>query len=165
MAPQKKGTNNAHELFYTNFLNTPRGPGHPRKNTRTRFLPSKPKEDKLSRENTTFRPLSLRVEDPHPTWRSPDPKSESLCSFFWQAPKHTRKRHTPENAGPGPFPQSAISGVLRFWRPLRREQRTPENATHPKMQILGTVNYLRFRVCCVFGCSLFSSDFLPDNGK
>ena len=33
------------------------------------------------------------------------------------------------------------------------------------MQILGMVEYLRFRVYCVFGCSLFSSDLsLPSSG-
>ena len=44
-------------------------PGQPR------FLPSKRKEDELSREGANFRPQPLRVEDPHPTGRSPDPKS------------------------------------------------------------------------------------------
>ena len=45
-------------------------PGHPR------FLPSKPKEDKLSRAGmnfSTFRPPPLRVGDPHPIRGSPDP--------------------------------------------------------------------------------------------
>ena len=50
-----------------------------------------------------------------------------------------------------------------FWRPLRGEQRAPDNATHPKTQIFGTVSFLRFRVCRVFGCFLFSSDFLLGN--
>ena len=39
-------------------------------------------------------------------------------------------------------------------RKVGRRQNTPENATHPKTQILGTVRHLRFRVCCVFGCVL-----------
>ena len=30
----------------------------------------------------SFRPPPLRVEDPHPTGRSPDPKSLALCSFL-----------------------------------------------------------------------------------
>ena len=46
-----------------------------------------------------------------------------------------------------------------LWRPLRGEQRAPKNAAHPKTQILETVGYLRFRVCCVFGCFLAPSDF------
>ena len=46
----------------------------------------------------------------------------------------------------------------RVLAPLRGEQRAPENVTHPKTQILETVHYLRFRGCCFFGCSLFSSD-------
>ena len=29
-----------------------------------------------------FWPPPLRVDDPHPTGRSPDPKTSSLCSFF-----------------------------------------------------------------------------------
>ena len=37
--------------------------------------------------------------------------------------------------------------------PLRAEQRAPEDATHPKTQILRTFNCLHFRVCCVLGCS------------
>ena len=32
-----------------------------------------------------------------------------------------------------------------FWRPLRGEQRALENATDPKTQILGTVDYLHFQ--------------------
>ena len=40
----------------------------------------------------------------------------------------------------------------------RGEQRAPENATHPKTQIFGAVTFLRFRVCCVFGCFLAPSD-------
>ena len=64
--------------------------------------------------------------------------------------KSTRKRNTPENAGHRPFPQSAFSGVCVFGALCS----PPENATHPKTQILGTVGYLRFRVCCVFGCFL-----------
>ena len=65
------------------FLHTPgvrdipaKSPGHPRS------LSSKPKEDKLSRESTNFSATTLRMEDPHPTGRPPDPKSYSFCSFF-----------------------------------------------------------------------------------
>ena len=50
-------------------------PGHPR------FLSSKPKEDKLSRAGTNFSATTPRVEDPHPTRRSPDPKV-NLCALF-----------------------------------------------------------------------------------
>ena len=39
---------------------------------------------------------------------------------------------------------------------LGRRQRAPENATHPKTQVTDRPQNLRFRVCCVFGCSLFS---------
>ena len=42
-------------FFCTNFLNTARGPGHPGQNSGIwDVLPSKPKEDKLSREGTKF---------------------------------------------------------------------------------------------------------------
>ena len=61
--------------------------------------------------------------------------------------------------GNRPFSESAFSGVLRFracfGAPFRGEQGAPENATHPKAPIPETVDYLRFRVCCVFGCFLF----------
>ena len=70
--------------------------------------------------------------------------------------QHTRKRRRSTVPRICVFGCVAFSGV--FWRPPRGEQRAPENATHPKTQILGTVDCLRFRVCCVFGCSLFSSD-------
>ena len=63
-------------FFCTNFFNTlgvrdvpAKFPGHPR------FLSSKPKGDKLSLEGKNFRPPLLRMEDPHPIGRSPDPKS------------------------------------------------------------------------------------------
>ena len=52
----------------------------------------------------------------------------------------------------GDLPHKGLNCNLSFGR----RQRAPENATHPKTQILGTVGYLRFWVCCVFGCSLFS---------
>ena len=94
-----------------------------------------------------------------------------LCIFWprkriiWQAPKHTRKRHTPENASNWPVRKICSLGCVAFsgvlWRPLRGEQRAPENATHPKTQIFGTASYLRFPVCCVFGCSLFSCQSCP----
>ena len=40
-------------------------------------------------------------------------------------------------------------------------QRAPENATHPKTQVPDRSENLRFRVCCVFGCSLFPSNRAP----
>ena len=77
----------------------------------------------------------------------------------WQAPQgSTRKRNTPENAGHRPFPESAFSGVLRFrvcfGALLEGNKRAPENAAHPKTQILETVDsafsgVLRFRVLFV----------------
>ena len=57
--------------------------------------------------------------------------------------------------------KSAFSGVLHFWvcfdALISGRQNTPENTTHPKVQIFGTVKFLLFRVCCVFGCFLLSS--------
>ena len=58
-------------------------------------------------------------------------------NFFHRRTKSTRKRNTPENADPE-----------------KSLKKTPENAAHPKSQILGTIDYLRFRVCCAFGCVL-----------
>ena len=70
-------------VFCTNFLNTrqegsgtkwQKFSGHPR------FLPSKPKEDKLSREGTNvLTPTPVRKT---PSRRSPDPKSYNLCALF-----------------------------------------------------------------------------------
>ena len=87
--------------------------------------------------------------------------------------KSTRKRNTPENAGNRPFPARicvfgcvAFSGAL--CSPLRGRQNTPENATHPKTQILGTVDYLPcpsfpcfFGIPCFFPCEDFLA-FLSD---
>ena len=57
----------------------------------------------------------------------------SLKRFLGQrGTKSTRKRNTPENAGNGPFPESAFSGVLRFgvlFVPLKEGAKT-----HPKTQ-------------------------------
>ena len=64
------------KFFCTKFLNTPRGPGHPGKIPGTSQIPLFETQDKPP----------LRVEDPHPTGRSPDPKSLSLCSFFLPGP-------------------------------------------------------------------------------
>ena len=77
-------------------------------------------------------------------------------------PKSTRKRNTPENAGNRPFPESAFSGVLRF-RVLFGAL-LEGNKEHPKTQHTRKRRFWEwsitcvFRVCCVFGCSLFSSD-------
>ena len=76
--------------------------------------------------------------------------------------QHTRKHRQSTIPNICDFGCVAFSGA--FWRPLRGEQRAPENATHPKTQILGTIDYLRFRVCCVFGCSLLPSDILLLSG-
>ena len=69
--------------------------------------------------------------------------------------------NTPENAGTRPFRESATSGVLHFvffGAPLKENKEHPKMPHTRKRHILGTVSYLRFRVCCIFG---FSSDF-PD---
>ena len=70
------------------------------------FLSSKPKEDKVWGRARSFRPPPLRVEDPHPTGWSPDPKTESLCSlnFLWvfSGPFHSTRRqvHDPKHTTP-----------------------------------------------------------------
>ena len=53
-------------------------------------------------------------------------------------------------------------GFLHKTARIRGEQRAPENATHPKTQVTGGSRNLRFRVCCVFGCSLFPSKRAPN---
>ena len=56
-------------FFYTNFLNTPRGPGHPGKIPGTsQILLFEPKEDKLSREGANFSATTpSRGRPPPPT--------------------------------------------------------------------------------------------------
>ena len=57
-------------FFCTSFLNTPSGLGHPAKfQGHPRFLPSKPKEDKLLREGTNF--LTTKPF----AWKTPTPPS------------------------------------------------------------------------------------------
>ena len=64
-------------------------------------------------------------------------------------PKNAKSNHDGSN------PPFVALWVFCAW--VRREQRAPKNATHPRTQILG----LRFRVCCVFGCSAFPSERAP----
>ena len=66
--------------FSTNFLNTHRGLGHPGKIPGTYKVPLFNTQGRQTFEggHELFRPPHLRVEDPHPTRRSPDPKSQSL---------------------------------------------------------------------------------------
>ena len=64
-------------FFRTNFLNTPKGsgtkfPGHPR------FLTSKPKEDKLSREGTNFSITWKTSTPPGGLWT----QKVNLCALF-----------------------------------------------------------------------------------
>ena len=66
--------------------------------------------------------------------------------------QHTRKRRKLTVPKICVFGCVAFSGAL--CSPLRGRQNTPENATHPNCRIIGTVNFLRFQVCCVFGCFL-----------
>ena len=48
---------------------------------------------------------------------------------------------------------------------IRGRQKAPENATHPKTQKIDHSENLRFRVCCVFGCSLFPSKRAPKHTR
>ena len=73
-------------LFCTNYLNTPRGPGHPgdipgcllRKSRKTYFRG----------RARTFRPPPFRVDDPHPTRQSPDPKRTLIFVLFFFLPEN-----------------------------------------------------------------------------
>ena len=57
----------------------------------------------------------------------------------------------PNNA-PNFSPILSPSGKSRLTSPkLRGEQKAPENATHPKTQLIDRSENLRFRVCCVSG--------------
>ena len=129
----------------------PQPPNPPRTSPNRKTLTSPPPPT-----NTDFSPRNSTSRG-----RPPKQAHRNRSQPPWRAPRSTRRRNTPENAENWPFRESAFSGVLRFrvcfGRPLRGEQKAPENATHPKTQIFGTVSSLRFRVCCIFGCSLFSS--------
>ena len=91
------------------------------------------------------------------------PSSFSLLSPFfhsyqiWQAPKHTRKRNTPENAANPPFPESAISGVLRFR--VCFGALLEGNKEHPKTQHTRRRRFSERSIFCVFGCVAFSGAF------
>ena len=60
-----------------------------------------------------------------------------------------------------------MQGLTQVWGPLsfRGEQKAPKNATHPKTQKIDRSENLRFRVCCVFGCSLFPSKRAPKHTR
>ena len=67
------GTKNAHKLFCANFLNTPRGLGHPGKIPGTFQIPlfeTQGRQTFAWGRAPTFWPPPLRVEDPHPNERS-----------------------------------------------------------------------------------------------
>ena len=82
-------------FFCTNFLNTPRGLGHPGKIPATSQIPlfetgdipdssvRNPRKTNFRGRARTFRPPPLRVDDPHPNVWSPDPKKLIfvLCMF------------------------------------------------------------------------------------
>ena len=79
-------------FFCTNFLNTPRVrdipakfPGHPR------FISSKPKEDKLSRESTNFSATTPSRGRPPPHRAVSGPKKLIFVLFFlaWQVSPYT----------------------------------------------------------------------------
>ena len=72
----------------------------------------------------------------------------------WQAPKSTRKRNTPENAGNRPCPDSAFSGVLRFR--VCFGALSEGNKEHPKTQHPRTG---KGSPTCVFGCVAFCGCF------
>ena len=103
-----------------------------------------------------------------PVWRqdfailSPEGPCDNTCKLRLseENKEHPKTQRAPENAGNRLFPEICVFGCVAFsgalCSPLRGRQDTPENATHPKTQSLGTVDYLRFRVCCVFGCSLLA---------
>ena len=79
------------------------------------------------------------------------------CRRRWSKKQHCNQLFTPIARG-NSQKQKLILHPKTF---LRREQRAPENATHPKTQVVDRSENLRFRVCCVFGCSLFPSKRAP----
>ena len=77
------GTKNEHELFCTDFLNTPRGPGHPGKIPGISQVPSLETQGKQTFEG------GRELFGPHPfAWKTPIPPSSlraqkvNLCALF-----------------------------------------------------------------------------------
>ena len=73
---------------------------------------------------------------------------------LWQAPKHTRKRNTPENAGTRLSPKSAISGVLRFR--VCFGALLDRNKEHPRTQHTRKRRFSGRSIIRVFECVAFS---------
>ena len=80
----RKGTKNAHEVFFgTNFLNTPRGPGHPGKSPGTSQIPLLETQGRQTFEG------GHEVFGHHPfEWKTPTPpgglrtQKVYLCALF-----------------------------------------------------------------------------------
>ena len=72
------------KFFCTNFLNTPRSPGHPGKNPGTSQIPllETPKEDKLSRADTKFSATTPSSGRPSPHRAVSGPKKFIFVLFF-----------------------------------------------------------------------------------
>ena len=85
--------------------------------------------------------------------------SAPQCLFFWQAPKSTRKRNKPKNAGNRPFPESGLSGVLRFR--VCFGALLEGNKEHPKTQHTRKRRFWEQSITCVFGCAAFSGACSP----
>ena len=65
--------------------------------------------------------------------------------------RHARFKNAPTRCLP------MLKEASDIFSTLGRRQRAPENATHPKTQVIDRSQNLRFRVCCVFGCVLAPS--------
>ena len=74
----------ARTFLCTNFLNTPPGSGTSRTNSWDRFLPSKRKEDKLSREGTNFSTHTPSRGRP-PPHSGVQTQKVNLCALFFLA--------------------------------------------------------------------------------
>ena len=106
----------------TNFLKTPRGPGHPGKIPLD--IPDSslrnPRKTNFRGTARSFWPPPLRVEDPHPTGRSPDPKIRSRPGKPNQKKGPKRKVHESRpffvNSGVFPWENKHDSYIeLLFW--------------------------------------------------
>ena len=84
---QKRAPNGERKMrtnfFLHKLLDHPQGPGHPSKfSGRPRFLSSKRKEDKLSREGTNFSATTPSRGRPQPHWAVSGPKKLIFVLFF-----------------------------------------------------------------------------------
>ena len=106
------GTENKHKFFLQRLFEHPRGSGHPCKIPGTYQVPSKPKEDKLSREGTNFRPPPFAWKTPTPPGSLRTPKVNLCVLFSFLTRIISQTFYTKAFLNPGSYPR-----VCKPWFP------------------------------------------------